>query len=391
MNTEAILTKLISFPVLGGEGNLSIIHWIKDYIESFGITCTLVPNKERNKASLHCRIGPSVDGGIILSGHTDVVPVKGQEWDTNPFILTDKGDGKLYGRGSCDMKGFLACCLNMLPQLTHANLKKPIYFAFSYDEEIGCLSAPELVEHLKNHYPETPKYAIIGEPSLLQPIIGHKGICLYTTRVNGTAGHSSRIKQEVSAINEAARLILWLESKMNALAELGNTDKRFSPPHSSLHTGVIHSGIAPNVIADKAYFSWDARMIPKDNLNEIVSEFKNHCKNRMQELAATFPSFKIETEEIHPPVTPFDSKADSDIVKLMLKINSNTNIGTVAYASEAGQYNEAGLQSIICGPGSIEQAHRANEFITREELKKYEQLLNNLIKLFSSNDITTQL
>ncbi|MGC6431598.1 MAG: acetylornithine deacetylase [Jejuia sp.] len=387
MTTQEILSKLVAFPVLGGQSNLSIIHWIKDYIESFSVACTLVPNEDFTKASLHCRIGPSVDGGIILSGHTDVVPVEGQDWDTDPFILTDKGDGKLYGRGSCDMKGFLACCLHALPDLVKANLKKPIYFAFSYDEEIGCLSAPELVEHLKNHYPEKPKYAIIGEPSLLQPIIGHKGICLFKTKVNGSAGHSSRIKQEVSAIHEAVRLVLWLEEKMNSLIASGSTDERFTPPHSSLHTGIIHGGIAPNVIADKAYFSWDARMIPKDNLEAIVNDFETHCNTRAQELQTVFPDFKIETEEIHPPVVPFDSKVDSDIVQLMSNINTNKNIGTVAYASEAGQYNEAGLQSIICGPGSIEQAHRANEFISKEQLMKYDDFLLNLTSFFASDNI----
>ncbi len=387
MSTQEILSKLVSFPVLGGESNLSIIQWIKDYIESFDVACTLVPNEDFTKASLHCCIGPSVDGGIILSGHTDVVPVKGQDWDTDPFTLTDKADGKLYGRGSCDMKGFLACCLNALPDLVRTDLKKPIYFAFSYDEEIGCLSTPELVQHLKNHYPETPKYAIIGEPSLLQPIIGHKGICLYTTKVNGSAGHSSRIRQEVSAIHEAARLVLWLEDKMNELVNSGNTDERFTPPHSSLHTGIIHGGIAPNVIADKAYFSWDARMIPKDNLDEIVSAFKQHCEKRIAALKPLYSDFKIETEEIHPPVIPFDSKSDSDVVKLMSEINDNQNIDTVAYASEAGQYNEAGLQSIICGPGSIEQAHRANEFIEKEQLIKYDKFLLNLIAFFSSDSI----
>jgi len=390
MTTVAILKKLVAFPVLGGESNLTIINWIKDYIESFGVTCTLVPNKEQTKASLHCKVGPSVDGGIILSGHTDVVPVKGQNWNTNPFILTDKGDGNLYGRGTCDMKGFLACCLSVLPNLVKADLKKPVYFAFSYDEEIGCLSAPELVRHLQNHYPETPKYAIIGEPSLLQPIIGHKGICLYTTTVNGSAGHSSGIRKEVSAINESARLILWLEAKMNALVDSGRLDVRFTPPHSSLHTGIIHGGIAPNVIADKAYFSWDARMIPSDDLSEIINEFKLHCEQRTQEVKGIFPDFKIETKEIHPPVTSFDSKADSAIVKLLSKINTNTSIGTVAYASEAGQYNEAGLQSIICGPGSIDQAHRANEFIAKEELSKYVKLLHNLVQLFSSEAITKE-
>jgi len=387
MTIETILSKLISFPILGGESNLSIINWIKSYIESFGIACVLVPNEEGNKASLHCRIGPSINGGLILSGHTDVVPIEGQDWKTNPFSLIDKGDGKLYGRGSCDMKGFIACCLSILPQLAKSDLKKPIYFAFSYDEEIGCLAAPELIANLLNYYPETPKYAIIGEPTLLQPIIGHKGICLYTTKVNGSAGHSSGIRKEVSAIHECARLILWLEEKMNALVDSGSIDNRFTPPHSSLHTGIIHGGIAPNVIADKAYFSWDARVIPKDNLSEILAAFKNHCNNRIEELKPIFADFKIETEEIHPPVTSFLTKEDDDIVKLILNINTNKNIGTVSYASEAGQFNEAGLQSIVCGPGSIDQAHRANEYVSKEELTKYIQMLNNLIAFFSSPTI----
>lgn len=389
MTTEKILEKLVSFSVLGGQSNLSIINWIKEYIESFNIECTLVNNADSTKASLHCRIGPSKNGGIILSGHTDVVPVEGQDWETDPFILTDKGDGKLYGRGTCDMKGFLACCLNALPELVKTNLKKPIYFAFSYDEEIGCLSAPELVAHLKNYYPETPKYAIIGEPSMMQPIIAHKGICLYTTKVNGSAGHSSRILQEVSAIHEAARLVLWLEAKMKHLVDLGNTDKRFNPPHSSLHIGIIQGGIAPNVIADKACFSWDARVIPRDDLEAIVSEFKDYCKLREQELRLIFPDFKIDTKEIHPPVVPFDSEDDSDIVRLLSKINNNKITDTVAYASEAGQYNEAGLQSIICGPGSINQAHRPNEFIAKEQLEMYDKLLSKLIWLFASENIIT--
>ena len=161
MTVEKILEKLVSFPVLGGESNLSIIHWIKEYIESHGVEANLLFNEEQNKASLHCRIGPAVDGGVILSGHTDVVPVEGQEWHTDPFALIDKGDGKLYGRGSCDMKGFIACCLHALPQMVEVQLETPIYFAFSYDEEVGCLAGPELAKTFNEFYDETPKYAII--------------------------------------------------------------------------------------------------------------------------------------------------------------------------------------------------------------------------------------
>ncbi|MDG2280020.1 MAG: M20/M25/M40 family metallo-hydrolase, partial [Flavicella sp.] len=288
-----ILKELIAFPVLGGESNLSIIHWIENYISDFDIDTQLVFNEDKTKASLHCRIGPAVDGGTILSGHTDVVPVEGQDWKTPPFELTDSNDGKLYGRGTCDMKGFVACCLSLLPSLTIAKLKKPIYFAFSYDEEIGCLAAPELIVHLQNFYNETPKFAIIGEPSMMQPIIGHKGICLYDTYVNGSAGHSSGILKEVSAIHESARLILWLEEKMKSLVAAGSIDPRFTPPHSSIHVGKMNSGIAANVIADKAHFSWDARVIPKDSLTQIIEDFKTYCSEREKELQTRFPDFKI--------------------------------------------------------------------------------------------------
>lgn len=374
-----ILSQLVSFPVLGGESNLIIIHWIKNYIEQYGIETQLVPNKENTKASLHCRIGPSVDGGIILSGHTDVVPVEGQSWDTDPFKLTDKKDGKLYGRGSCDMKGFVACCLSVLPELTNANLKTPIYFAFSYDEEIGCLGASELIEHIQSYYKERPKFAIIGEPSMMQPIVGHKGICLYDTYVNGSAGHSSGILKEVSAIHESARLILWLEDKMKKLVASGSIDNRFIPPHSSLHVGQINSGIAANVIADKAHFCWDARVLPKDSLPEILSDFKDYCNEREHELQLRYPDFKIITKEQHPPVPALDTKENADIVALLKEINPNHNLGTVAYAAEAGQFSEAGIESIICGPGSIDQAHRANEFVEKNELKKCVDMLEQLI------------
>ena len=383
MTAAKILAKLISFPILGGESNLSIIHWIQAYIENIGIDTILVPNEKGDNASLHCRIGPAIDGGLVLSGHTDVVPVEGQDWKSNPFVLTDKNDGKLYGRGSCDMKGFLACCLAMLPEFVKTELKKPIYFAFSYDEEIGCLGAPSLIAHLQKHYTERPKYAWIGEPSSMQPIVAHKGICLFNTTINGSAGHSSGILKEVSAVHEAARLILWLEDKMKTLVASGSIDNRFSPPHTSLHAGTIQGGIAANVIADNAMFSWDARIVPKDNLETILVDFKTHCAQRVQELQPIFPDFRIETHEQHPPVPPLSTGKETDIVQLMKNINTYQNLGAVSYAAEAGQFAEAGFESIVCGPGSIEQGYRPNEFSEISELEKCMQLLQNLCLEFS--------
>ena len=379
-NTKQILKDLVSFDVLGGQSNLSILEYIKNFLDNHGIAYTLLPNEEGNKSSLHARIGPAVDGGVVLSGHTDVVPVKGQDWHTDPFQLTEK-DRLLYGRGSCDMKGFLACCLAMVPELIKIELKKPVYLAFSYDEEVGCLAGEELANAIMNSYTERPKFAIIGEPSMMQPIVGHKGIIIYKTTVHGSAGHSSRIRQEVSAVHTAAKLILWLEEKMLSLTE---TDDRFIPNHTSIHVGMVHGGIAPNVIADKCSFYWDVRQIPKTDLNQLLNDFFDYSKELEASLKEKFPGTAIIHELDHPNVTPLDTPGDAPVIDLMKAINERIDLGTVAYAAEAGQFSEAGFSTIICGPGDIAQAHRANEFVSIEQLEKCLVMLGNLGKVLSA-------
>lgn len=375
---QEILSKLVSFPVLGGEPNLEIIKYLEEYLSAKGIESHRVYNDEKTKASLHARIGPAVDGGIILSGHTDVVPVAGQVWTSDPFKLIDKGDGRFYARGSADMKGFLACCLANLDHLLALDLKKPIYLAFSYDEEIGCLGAPDLVKAINEHYQEKPKFAIIGEPSMMQPINGQKGICIFQTEVNGSAGHSSRIRQEVSAIHESMRLVLWLEDKMNDLIAKGHVDERFVPNHTSIHIGKMNGGIAPNVIADQCVFTWDVRTIPQDTPQEIFEEFEIFCKEREQILRKVFPDFAINTHALHPAVPGLDTPEDSDIISFIKKMSGEEKLQTVAYAAEAGQFAEGGFQSIICGPGDILQAHRADEFISKEQLEKGVQFISKV-------------
>ena len=371
MTAKEILSKLVSFPVLGGMSNTAIAEWIENYLTQHGVDFHTVPNIDNTKRSIHCRIGPAVDGGVILSGHTDVVPTEGQNWNTDPFVLTEKSDGKLYARGSCDMKGFLACCLAALPKMKVAQIKRPIYFAFSYDEEIGCLAAPELAEHIKQTYKEKPKYAIIGEPTMMQPVVGQKGIVIYKTQVNGSAGHSSRIKEEVSAINEASRLILWLEQKMNDLIEKNHVDDRFTPPHTSIHCGLFEkSGIAPNIISDSASFYWDVRVIPLDKTEDILNEFKTYSKERELACRGKFLEFKITTEEDHPNVPPLDTPEHLSVVPLIRKLSQVDKLNTVAYAAEAGQFSEAGFETVICGPGDIAQAHRANEFVSIDQLNQ---------------------
>ncbi len=376
--THSILQNLISYPILGGQSNIEIIQYIKKYLHNLGVGYHLAYNDEKTKVALHCRIGPAVDGGVILSGHTDVVPVEGQAWDTDPFELVEKG-GKLYARGSADMKGFLACCLANVPNMLAANLQKPIYLAFSFDEEVGCLGGPMLAEAIKNTYTEKPKYAIIGEPTLLQPVVGQKGIAVFETVVNGSAGHSSGIKKEVSAIHEAARLILWLENKMDELIAAGHTDGRFDPNHSSIHIGIVEGGVAHNIVADKCRFCWDLRTIPRDKTAYILADFEAYCSERTQILQKRFSDFVIQTTPHHPPVPPLDTPEELSIVPLIRELTGVDKLQTVAFAAEAGQFSEGGFEAVICGPGSITQAHRANEFISCEQLDKGTEFIQRLV------------
>lgn len=384
MTAQEILSKLVSFPVLGGQSNASIAGWIESYLTDHKVAFRNVVNEAEAKRSIHCRIGPAVDGGIVLSGHTDVVPVEGQPWDTDPFVLTDGGDGLLYGRGSCDMKGFIACCLAVLPEMLRADLKKPIYFAFSYDEEVGCLAAPALAADIMSYYSEIPKYALIGEPSMMQPVVGQKGMVIYKTTVNGSAGHSSRIRTEVSAIFEASRMILWLEAKMNDLIASGHIDDRFSPPHTTIHSGIFErSGIAPNVVSDSATFYWDVRVIPMDVSKHILAEFSKYCDELTQEKSKLFPEFKITTTEAHSDVPSLDTPEHLDVVPLIKELSGVDQLDAVSYAAEAGQFAEAGFEAVICGPGDIAQAHRANEFISKEQLQLGVEMIQRLVKKWS--------
>lgn len=382
MEAQSILEKLVSFPCLGGESNMEIIDWINKFLQEKGIDTKLVYNEDKTKASIHCRIGPARNGGVILSGHTDVVPVKGQDWATNPFELTLKNN-RLYGRGSCDMKGFLACCLASVDQFKNKSLERPVYFAFSYDEEIGCLGAPDLINDILDHYDEKPAYAIIGEPTLMELVAGQKGICVMETRVNGSAGHSSRIKQEVSAIHEAAKLICWLEEYMDALSKDGLTKDAFDPNHCSIHIGKVKGGIAPNVIADSCQFEWDIRVIPGQDAYDIIDHFENYCRSREKVVSERFADFKIENKAVIKPVPGLDAFNEQELIGFMRSLGDFQNLKAVSYAAEAGQFAEAGIPSIICGPGSIAQAHRANEFIAPSQLEKCMEMLTALSQKLS--------
>ncbi len=375
--SQQLLAQLVAFPVLGGMPNLGIIDFIEEYLRGFGVSCTRVYDESGMKACLHARIGPAVDGGIILSGHTDVVPVAGQTWTSDPFTLVER-DGRLYGRGACDMKGFLAVVLDAVPTFVKTPLARPIYLAFSYDEEIGCVSGRVLADAIRAHYPEHPAYCIVGEPSGWRPVVGHKGIAVYRLRVRGSAGHSSRIRTEVSAVHEAARLITWLDDYMDGLVVSGRIDARFDPPHSSLHAGMIVGGTAHNIIADECAFTVDIRCLPSDDPNAILADLQAFAKTREAVLQARFAGASIEIEVYHAAVPALDTPVESEIVKLIQELTGLTSTETVAYASEAGQFTEAGFATVICGPGNIAQAHRTDEYVEFAQLARGKELMQAL-------------
>ena len=340
------------------------------------------PGEPGAKACLHARIGPAVDGGVILSGHTDVVPTEGQAWSSDPFALTER-DGRLYGRGACDMKGFLACALAAVPALRAAELARPVYLAFSYDEEVGCVSGQLLAEAIRDHYRERPRYCIVGEPSMLQPVVGHKGIAVLKVTVRGSAGHSSRIRTEVSAVHEAARLVLWLEDYMHGLVSGGRLDERFDPPHTSLHVGQLHGGTAHNIVADEAWFTVDIRNVPRDEQGAVVADFEAYAKTHEARLRQRFPRASIVVEPYHPSVPPLDTPADSPALDFIARLTGRTDTTAVSYAAEAGQFSNAGFATVICGPGDIAQAHRADEFISVEQLAAGQAMIERLPKVLA--------
>ncbi len=378
-NVVSLLRDLVAFPVIGGAPNLAIVDYIEDYLGGFGVSCQRVYDETGTKACLHARIGPAVDGGVILSGHTDVVPVEGQTWTSDPFALVER-DGRLYGRGACDMKGYLACVLAAVPTFVKTDLTKPIYLAFSYDEEVGCVSGQRLAEAIRDHYAETPTWCIVGEPSHVEPVVGHKGIMVYEVTVRGSAGHSSRVRTEVSAVHEASRIVGWLEGKMDALVAAGHLDDRFDPPHTSLHVGMIRGGTAHNIVADSCWFTVDIRCLPSDDLAAIEADFRAFAKTQAAQMQTRFAGASITIEEYHPNVPPLITEESSEAVARIRELTGVQGLRTVAYASEGGQFSAAGFETVICGPGDIAQAHRADEFVEIAQLHRGVEVLLKLAK-----------
>ncbi|MFI0473650.1 acetylornithine deacetylase [Halomonas sp. HMF6819] len=377
-NAESLLSQLIAFDTTSRGSNLALIEFVEGYLAEYGVASERVMSPCHTKANLIARIGPDAPGGVMLSGHTDVVPVEGQPWSTDPFTLHDGGDGRLYGRGSCDMKGFIACALAMVPEWVKAPLAQPIYFGFSYDEEIGCVGAPDLIKRFYEHY-STTAHVIVGEPTLMQPVVAQKGATNLRTTVTGVEAHSSQVNQGTSAIHVAARLVSFIEDTMAALVEEGRVDDAFNVPHTSLHVGRIKGGTAINIMARECTFEWEIRHLPTETFDEVFARFTQYADSLKAELAARGKQVVIDTEALNVTVPGLADRDNAAVLRLAKDHLPNECCNhAVAYATEAGQFQGQGLQTIILGPGSIAQAHQPDEYIEKSELEACVEFMNRM-------------
>jgi acetylornithine deacetylase len=373
-----MIAKLVSFDTTSRNSNLELIEFVEDYLAGYGARCTRFPNEDGSKTNLLASIGPDVEGGIILSGHTDVVPVDGQPWVTDPWVVTEK-DGKLFGRGTSDMKSFSAIALAFVPQFAARDLKAPIHLALSYDEEVGCTGVPGMIAALKDVIP-APRCAIIGEPTNMKVVNANKGIRSFRTTVTGKESHSSLPANGANAILFATELINHLVDLSRQMIDLGDRSGRFDPGYTTVSVGVIEGGTAVNITPRECSFTWEYRPLPFVDQDCIIDEFQSHVDNIVlpRLLQQSGGEGGIETEDL-VAVPGLDVSEDCPAEQLALKLTGANHLETVSYGAEAGLFQIAGIPSVICGPGSITEAHKPNEFITLEQVGKGVAFFENLL------------
>ena len=370
-----ILADLVRFPSLPATPNAALMGHIRDHLATLDVDSTLIPVPEGDRFNLFATIGPRDVPGYILSGHSDVVSTEGQVWQSDPFTLHEQ-DGRLYGRGTSDMKGFLACALAMVPRFQAMALRRPIHLAFSCDEEIGCRGVGAMIDRLPDLC-APPLGAIIGEPSNLRPVLAHKGKCALALEFEGVAGHSSEPAKGENALYPAAELLLFIADLNRRLASEGPFDPRFSPPSSTCQAGTIHGGAAVNIIPERAVIEFELRAIP----GVSPAALSQPVIDRLEELGHTAQAqgrkLSVRWREMssYPALPPCE---DAGFVTLVEEFSGRSALASVSYGTEAGLYHQAGIPSIICGPGDIAQAHRPDEFILRSQLDECCAMLNRL-------------
>ena len=371
-----LMTKLISFPTVSRDTNLPLVDWVEEYLNSHGITCHRYHHPDQPKAALFAHVGPEVEGAVVLSGHTDVVPVDGQPWDTDPFVVTER-DGKYFGRGTCDMKGFDALAIWALVEAHHAG--KPLQIALSFDEEIGCLGAPPMIEAMQGVMPRGGP-VIVGEPSMMQAVTGHKGGQGFDTHVIGFEVHSSLLPTGVSAILEGAKVIDFANRRNaeNAARAPSPIAAMFDPPYTTWHVGQVTGGTAHNITAKDCRFGMDFRAVPGDDLAALKKAYLDHVARIEAGMQAIRPETRIEVEQRFD-VPPLKPETDGVAEALVRGITGDNAGHVVSYGTEAGQFQAAGYSAVVCGPGDIAQAHQPNEFISVAQFEAGHAFMRDLV------------
>ena len=382
MSTSLDLLKtLVGFDTTSRESNLHLIEFVRDYLAGFDVPCELIYNEQRSKANLFATIGPAQRPGIVLSGHTDVVPVDDQPWTLAPFELTER-DGKLYGRGTADMKGYIACVLALVPSLVRADLKKPVHIALSYDEEVGCLGVRSLLSELAKR-PVKPMLCIIGEPTELKPVLGHKGKLAMRCDVHGEACHSAYAPLGVNAIEYAAELICELGRIGHRLKAPEHHDVRFDPPFSTVQTGVISGGKALNIVPADCRFDFEIRALPSHDPSEVAQQLQAFAEQQvLPRMRAVSEQSDIRFSELsaYPGLA---TDAHSEAAELIAAFSGSREFGTVAFGTEGGLFDAAGIPTVVCGPGSMDQGHKPDEFVSLEQLNGCDALLQRMLRSIS--------
>ncbi|WP_285420294.1 acetylornithine deacetylase [Pseudomonas sp. efr-133-TYG-5] len=371
-----LLRTLVGFDTTSRESNLQLIEFVRDYLAGFAVPCELIYNAERSKANLFATIGPADQPGIVLSGHTDVVPVDGQPWTLAPFELSER-DGKLYGRGTADMKGYIACVLALVPALVAAPLRLPVHIALSYDEEIGCLGVRSLLAVLEQR-PVKPLLCIIGEPTQLKPVLGHKGKLAMRCDVHGHPCHSAYAPQGVNAIEYAAELIGEL-ARLGQQLKRDTQDPRFDPPYSTVQTGVISGGKALNIVPADCRFDFEIRALPAQDPAWVAQQLQAFAQQQLlPRMRAVSADSDIRFSELsaYPGLA---TDAQSQAAELIATFCGSQDFTTVAFGTEGGLFDAVGIPTVVCGPGSMDQGHKPDEFVSREQLEACDAMLQRML------------
>ncbi len=362
----ALLAELVGFDTVSDRSNLPLIERVEAYLRDGDVRFTRVPNAAGDKAALFATVGPNVDGGVVLSGHTDVVPVKGQDWTGDPFTLREDG-GRLYGRGACDMKGFDAVALAMMPTFQRAALKKPIHLLLSYDEEIGCLGPLDTIRRFGIDLPR-PAVAIVGEPTLMGVVDAHKSISTYHTTVRGHEAHSANPMLGANAVEGACLLVAELYALQAELEREGDPSGLFTPPYSTVHVGTIEGGHARNILAKACRFSWEFRGLPGADPKRAIKHLDAFAERVVRPRLTRFTG-RAGVETVSDVEVPGLAAEPGSAAETLAKTLTRSNgVGTVSFVTEAGQFQAAGIPTVVCGPGSIAQAHQPDEFIAVSEI-----------------------